>query len=130
MSDKKTIGLTPAGERAMEQLMAQGCFKDMIDAAKFAMSIAIREGDAPSPVEGANTIWNVGSFDSDGQIRQILPILFAGCDTPYRAAESLINHGLVRVQQIVEAGQFDAVALLQSSLPVRLSEPSGLWMSH
>ena len=112
MSDKKTIGLTPAGERAMEQLMAQGCFKDMMDAAKFAMSIAIREGDAPSAVEGANTIWNVGSFDSDGQIRQILPVLFAGCDTPYRAAESLINHGLVRVRQIVEAGQFDAVALL------------------
>jgi hypothetical protein len=112
MTDKKTIGLTPAGVKAMEQLIGQGCFKDMIDAAKFAMSIAIREGDTPTPIEGANTIWNVGSFDSDGQIRQILPALFAGCDTPYRAAESLIDQGLAKVKQLIEAGHFDAVALL------------------
>jgi hypothetical protein len=115
MSDKKTIGLTPGGERAMEQLMSQGCFKDMIDAAKFAMSIAIREGDAPSTVEGANTIWNVGSFDSDGQIRQVLPVLFAGCDTPYRAAESLIDQGLAKVLLTIKAGGVDAVRLLAPS---------------
>jgi len=98
----------------MEQLMAQGCFKDMIDAAKFAMSIAIREGDAPLPVEGANTIWNVGSFDSDGQIRQILPVLFAGCDTPFRAAESLIDQGLFRAGKAIAAGPFEPVQLLAS----------------
>ncbi|TWW08874.1 hypothetical protein E3A20_19950 [Planctomyces bekefii] len=114
MNDKKTIGLTPAGETAMEQLMAQGCFKDMIDAAKFAMAIAIREGDAPLPVEGANTIWNVGSFDSDGQIKQILPVLFAGCDSSYRAAESLIDQGLFRIGQIIAIGPFEPVRLLAS----------------
>lgn len=112
MTDKKTIGLTATGEKAMGQMMEQGCFKDMIDAAKFAMSIAIREGDAPMSVEGTNTIWNVGSFDSDGQIRQILPVLFVGCETPYRAAESLIDQGLTRMKHIVETGNFDATDLL------------------
>jgi len=112
MSDKKTIGLTPAGERAIEQLMAQGCFKDMIDAAKFAMSIAIREGDVPSSIEGANTIWNVGSFDTDGQIRQILPVLFSGCETPYRAAESLIDQGLARILRAVSLGDFAPTRLI------------------
>jgi hypothetical protein len=99
----------------MEQLMLQGCFKDMIDAAKFAISIAIREGDKPMTVEGASTIWNVGSFDTDGQVRQILPVLFAGCDTPYRAAESLIEQGLARVLATIKNGGFDAARLLAPS---------------
>ncbi|MFO0884815.1 MAG: hypothetical protein U0894_11625 [Pirellulales bacterium] len=114
MSDKKTIGLTPTGEKAIDQLMEQGCFKDMIDAAKFALSIAIREGDAPTSVEGANTIWNVGSFDSDGHLRQLLPVLFAGCDAPYRSTESLIDKGLMRLSRLIDAGDFDVIRLIKA----------------
>jgi hypothetical protein len=115
MTDKKTIGLTPTGEKTMQQLMDQGCFKDMMDAAKFAMSIAIREGATPGSTEGANTIWNVGSFDSDGQIRQILPVLFHDCDTPYRAAESLVDQGLQLLSKSITTGSFDALTHLQSA---------------
>ena len=115
MIDKKTIGLTPVGEKAMEKLMQQGCFKDMMDAAKFAMSVAIRANDAPDAVEGVSTIWNVGSFDSDGQIRQIIPVLYPECETPYRAAESLIDKGLLKLLARVDDGTFDPVTLLQPS---------------
>lgn len=115
MTDKKTIGLTPAGERTMKQLMEQGCFKDMMDAAKFAMSVAIRAGASPSSVEGASTIWNVGSFDSDGQIRQVIPVLFADCDSPYRAAESLIDQGLRSLLKDIEAGSFDPLNIVSQS---------------
>lgn len=114
MIDKKTIGLTSAGEKAMEKLMAHGCFKDMIDAAKFAMSVSIRDGNNPKSVEGANTIWNVGSFDSDGQIRQLIPVLYPTCDAPYRAVESLIDQGLVKLSTLVDSGSFDPVSILQS----------------
>jgi hypothetical protein len=115
MTDKKTIGLTAGGEKSMEKLMAQGCFKDMMDAAKFAMSVAIRDGAVPAAVEGANTIWNVGSFDSDGQIRQIIPVLYPGCETPYRAAEALVDQGLARLLACLDDGTFDPVSQLQPS---------------
>ena len=112
MTDKKTIGLTPAGEKIMQQLMELGCFKDMMDAAKFAMSVAIRAGASPSGIEGASTIWNVGSFDSDGQIRQVIPVLIPGCDSPYRAAESLIDQGLQSLQADIQAGRFDPLTMV------------------
>jgi hypothetical protein len=106
MTDKKTIGLTPAGEKVMQHLMDLGYFKDMMDAAKFAMSLAIRDGATPSSIEGASTIWNVGSFDSDGQIRQIILALISDCDSPYRAVESLIDHGLQSLFADLQAGRF------------------------
>lgn len=113
MTDKKTIGLTPAGERAIARLMEQGWFKDRLDAARLAMAVAIRAGDVPRAVEGANTIWNVGSFDADGQMRQILPVLYPNCKTPYRAAESLVDRGLQRLAEQLEAGGLDVVAVLR-----------------
>jgi hypothetical protein len=115
MTDKKTIGLTPEGEKMIQQLMDQGYFKDMIDAAKYAMSVAIRTGASPSRVEGANTIWNVGSFDSDGQIRQVFPILFPDYDAPYRATESLVDQGLCILGEKIGNGQFHPLAELNES---------------
>ena len=115
MTDKKTIGLTPAGEKIMQQVMELGCFKDMMDAAKFAMSVAIRSGATPSSIEGASTIWNVGSFDSDGHIRQIFPVLFLDCDSPYRATESLVNQGLNILSKRMASGRFDPLSELDAS---------------
>jgi hypothetical protein len=115
MTDKKTIGLTPAGEKIMQQLMGLGYFKDMMDAAKFAMSVAIRNDAAPTSIEGASTIWNVGSFDSDGQIRQIIPTLISNCDSPYRAAESLIDQGLQSLLADLQAGpSFNPLNMVQT----------------
>jgi hypothetical protein len=99
----------------MQQLMELGCFKDMMDAAKFAMSVAIRAGASPSSIEGASTIWNVGSFDSDGQIRQVIPVLIPGCDSPYRAAESLIDQGLQSLFADLQAGRsFNPLSMVQT----------------
>lgn len=114
MSDKKTIGLAPAGEKAMQTVMEQGCFKDMMDAAKFAMSLAIQMNRQPGSIEGANTIWNVGSFDSDGQIRLLIPVLYPDCEAPYRAAESLVDQGLALLLSRINDNTFDPVYILQS----------------
>jgi hypothetical protein len=114
MTDKRTIGLTPAGEKIMQQLMELGYFKDMMDAAKFAMSVAIRAGASPTSIEGASTIWNVGSFDSDGQIRQVIPVLIPGCDSPYRASESLIDQGLRSLLSDIQAGPFNPLTVIES----------------
>ena len=112
-ADKKTIGLTPEGEKVIQKLMDLNYFKDMMDAAKFAMSFAINDGVQPSHTERAGTIWNVGSFDSDGQLRQLIPILFPNCETPYRAIEHLIDTGLRKIQERFDRGQFDLSELVK-----------------
>lgn len=92
--DKKTIGLTSGNREVMSQIMQKNLFKDQIDAAKFAMSLAINSDVRNGYAEGADTIWNVGSFDSNGELRTLMPLLFPNIENPYRLVEYLINAGL------------------------------------
>ena len=50
-------------------------------------------GCEPAPIEGAGTIWNVGSFDEAGDLKALVQNLFPNADAPYRALESLMNTG-------------------------------------
>ena len=66
--DKKTIGLTDANKVVMNQIVEKVGFKQDMDAAKFALALAVSRGCEPTQLEGVGTIWNVGSFDEGGDI--------------------------------------------------------------
>jgi hypothetical protein len=53
----------------------------------------VNRGCEPEPVEGAGTIWNVGTLDEGGDIKALMQNLFPNTDAPYRAMESLMNTG-------------------------------------
>src|ERR1700693_5396391 len=91
--DKKTIGLTDANKSILDQIVEKAGFKRDMDAAKFAFALAISRGCEPGQVEGAGTIWNVGSFDEGGDLKALIQNLFPAADAPYRALESLVNSG-------------------------------------
>ena len=116
--DKKTIGVTEAADRVLAAMVEQGHFTDAIDAAKFAMAIAINsgagEGKQDLTVEGATTKWNVGSFDS--QLRSLIMALHPDTTEPYRLLEFLIDDGLHRVGEHIESvGELDVIALLDEA---------------
>jgi len=73
-----------------------------MDAAKFALSVAIKEGIKPGDPEGTDTVWNVGSFDSDGRLKLLIPLLFEQVDMPYRATEYLLNAGIEVIHNSIE----------------------------
>ena len=91
--DKKTIGLTNANKTIMDEVVEKGGFKRAMDAAKFAFALAVNRGCEPEPVEGAGTIWNVGSFDEGGDLKALVQNLSPNVDAPYRVLESLVNTG-------------------------------------
>jgi len=91
--DKKTIGLTEANKAVMDQVVEKAGFKRDMDAGKFAFALAVHRGCEPAQVEGAGTIWNVGSFDEGGDLKALIQNLFPNADAPYRALESLMNTG-------------------------------------
>ena len=91
--DKKTIGLTETNKSIMDQMVEKAGFKHDMDAAKFAFAFAVNRGCEPTQVEGAGTIWNVGSFDEGGDLKALIQNLFPDTPTPYRALESLMNTG-------------------------------------
>lgn len=102
--DKKTIGLTDANKAFMKGLVEKAGFRDEMDAAKFAFALAVNRGEAPGQgVEGAGTIWNVGSFDGTGELKALIQNLFPATDMPYRALESLVNSGFTLLDAELKA---------------------------
>lgn len=115
--DKKTIVVTDRSAPVLDTLVEGGRFSDAIDAAKFAMGLAIRAGageGVPNPsVEGAGTKWNVGSFDPNNDLQTLLVALYPSVETPYRLLEYLIDEGLKLVAtHIAESGMIDVSELI------------------
>ena len=118
--DKRTIGVTETADGVLAVMVEQGHFSDGIDAAKFAMALAINAGananERDLTVEGTTTKWNVGSFDPDSQLRSLIDALYPDVDQPYRLLEFLIDDGLHRVSEHMESvGELDVIALLDEA---------------
>ncbi len=117
--DRKTIGLTLEGREVLDQLMDTGFFKEQMDAAKFAMTLAINQGIAPGDAEGASTVWNVGSFDPAGEIRQMILALYPEVETPFKACEYFIDEGLSQIKKVVKKQKtVDLLKIIKSTQPV------------
>lgn len=89
--DRTTIGLTSDNKELMADVISY--FNEQRDAAKFAIALAIEEGQEPDRAGNVETVWNVGSFDPDGEFRQLIKSLYPDVDQPYAAAEYCINEG-------------------------------------
>ena len=93
-NDKKTIGITKANHVPLQRLVQSGQFASELDAAKFAMAYAARNGTSPGRADSADTKWNVGSVDPSGDLREMIVSLYADSDEPYRLMERLMNQGI------------------------------------
>jgi hypothetical protein len=115
--DRQTIGVSESSGRTLESLVEAGVFSQQVDAAKLALSVALAYGDKPSESTDRTTKWNVGTFDQNGDVRELVLSFMPQCDTPYREAESLVESGLKRLAEHLEAhGQLDLEVLL-SEIP-------------
>lgn len=102
MADKITIGLTSENKVTIQQIIDKGYFRDQMDAAKFAMSLAILHGQDVNYTGTYDTTWNIGSFDSDSKLRTLMSILEPNNDEPYRRIEMLVNTGVHMIAEHIE----------------------------
>jgi len=103
-TDKKTIGITKANAAPLADLVAAGKFSSEMDAAKFAMAYAIKEGNTQGTTDGAETKWNVGSIDPDGSVKSLVEALCVDVSEPYRLVEHLMNEGIKMLKAKLNAG--------------------------
>jgi hypothetical protein len=78
VQDKAQIGLTPSGERFLDELMGMNWFLDRQDAYRVAIAVALARRLDPDPSEmvGIRTSYNFsGGVDRDGKLRQIIAAL-------------------------------------------------------
>jgi hypothetical protein len=112
--DKKTIGVSPSGEEVLRKVCGGTPFETDLDAARFAVALAITEGPWPPPRVETGTKWNVGSFDPSGDLRLVLEMLKGSVDEPYRTVESLLDAGLQMLAKHLEIhGALDLEILMQ-----------------
>lgn len=112
--DKTQFGLTKENNVVMERIEALKLFPNQAEAAKFAMSFSIREGALPGTVSLAETKWNKGGFDPQGEIAETVRALFPDTTTPYRVIEFFVNDGLERLGKLIATkGTLDLLSLLE-----------------
>jgi hypothetical protein len=106
-----TIGLTDESKSTIEEVKPY--FNEQLDASRFAMALAIEEGLEPGRSKNASTVWNVGSFDPDGEYRDLINALYPEVERPYKTIEYFINEGLTMIEKHIEdEKEFDPEKLI------------------
>ena len=104
--DTVTVGLTAESHSNIQRLKEEGVFADMLDAYRFAIGLAIKRGLlAPEGIK-TSTIFNVGSLDRDGIIKDLILTLFVEAESrPYVFAERLAEAGVKELIQLYDSQQ-------------------------
>lgn len=75
---------------------------------------AIKNNIKQITIDSTDTSWNVGSFDSDGEIRSLVLSLYPDVENPYRTVENLINKGLEEIEyKMNHEDGFDLIELME-----------------
>jgi len=106
MDDTVTVGLTAESHSNLQRLKDEGVFAEMLDAYRFCIALAIKRGLlAPEDIK-TSTIFNVGSLDRDGIIRDLVSSLFTEAESrPYVFTERLAEAGIRELMQLYNSGQ-------------------------
>lgn len=102
--DRKSVGLSTDCQAIIAEIDRLGWFPDLQDAARFCMSYAIRNGVQDGTTVETQTRWASGNFDSTGEIRAVLSVLYPECKAPVRLMEHLVNEGVKMVGQRIRSG--------------------------
>ena len=106
--DLVNIRLSLHANDIADKLVATGYFDYAATAAKFALAYALKnhfnEIDPASYVvpDTGGSNYNVGSFDSNGQLATLLKALYPQTTTPYLYARALMVFGLIKLGERIE----------------------------
>src|SRR5260370_32439227 len=104
--DNSTVGLTEETHILLQKMKADGIFNEMQDGYRFGIAFAIVRGLlAPENVK-FHTVFNVGTLDKGGTLRDLISELYPNVDEkPYSMAERLAEAGLAELGRQYENDQ-------------------------
>lgn len=103
------ISLSDPAGAAMAYVAQRFPFKENLGLTQLGLAYAIRKGIAPvrddsfARPAGVQNM-NLGSFDSSGEIRALLKVLFPDSGDPAVVAETLMNLGLLALEADIRSG--------------------------
>jgi hypothetical protein len=107
------IGVSDATHAKLTRLKEDGHFREMADAYRFAIGLALAQGIDP-PEISSRTVFSVATIDSDQSLRNAIQTIMGSRlkDIPvYRMAERLADWGIQELYAQAELGEIDIVGI-------------------
>lgn len=107
------IGVTEATHPKLQRLKEDGHFKEMADAYRFGIGLALAQGIMP-PEGSMKTVFSVATIDPDQSIKNAIQAILGdelGGTPVYRMAERLADWGVQELAAQAEKGEIDVVTI-------------------
>ena len=114
IKDFKNIRLTVSASNAVDKLMEMGLFQDALTVCKFAFAYALHahfseitpdvlEQEYSKTENGHQYNYNIGSFDEDNFMSNVILSVYPQTETPYRYIRVITIWGLNKLVDIFES---------------------------
>lgn len=113
MNEPTMIGVSEATHHKLKRLRDDGHFREMAEAYRFAIGLALAQGIIP-PEISSQTVFSVATIDPDQSIKTAIQTIFGDKfgDTPiYKVAERLADWGIQELSAQAERGEIDVVSI-------------------
>lgn len=108
------IGVSEATHAKLARLKEDGHFREMQDAYRFAIGLALAQGIDPPEISSSRTVFSVATIDADQTLKNAIQTIMGAQlkDTPvYRMAERLADWGIQELYAQAERGEIDVVGI-------------------
>lgn len=117
------IGVSESTHAKLKRLKEDGHFREMADAYRFAIGLALAQGIIP-PEISSQTVFSVATIDPDQIIKTAIQTIMGestGGVAAYKIAERLADWGIQELFAEAQNGTIDISALFDQAAAVRLT---------
>lgn len=114
VSEPTMLGVSDTTHAKLKRLKEDGHFKEMADAYRFGIGLALAQGQVPPELSSPTTVFSVGTVDPDQAIKKAVQTILAdqveGASV-YKMTERLADWGIQELAAQADRGEIDVVAL-------------------
>jgi hypothetical protein len=105
--DITTLGLSDETHQVLLRMKDEGIIDEMRDGYRLGVALAVARGIVAPEDTKFRTIFNVGSLDQDGLIRDVVSQLYPEASArPYSLVQRLAEAGVAEIGRMHEGGHF------------------------
>lgn len=124
ISEPTMIGVAEATHAKLQRLKEDGHFREMADAYRFGIGLALAQGIVPREIS-ARTVFSVGTIDPKQELRNAIQAVLGSHlnGVPvYKMAERLADWGINELSAMAEKGEIDVVKLFDQVQAAKATE--------
>lgn len=113
LSEPTMIGVSEGAHAKLKRLKEDGHFKEMVDAYRLGIALALAQGVVPPEVSTV-TVFSVATVDPDQLLKNAIQTILGdqlGSGSIYKMAERLADWGVNELAEQAQNGEIDLVTI-------------------